>query len=125
MNEPAATDRARHKPWQLRLATADSRSRRVLYGRRVAVVDQVHGRYGNNPHPWQPVETPEHALRTVAVSMGRAQLAYAASDFAENFDGIWWYLEERKQGGQFGLVEPETEQPIADAVAVWHSREVA
>lgn len=50
--------------------------------------------------------------------MSLAQLAYGAFDFAEDGDGTWWFLE-CNQGGQFGFVQLETGQPIAEAVAAW------
>lgn len=50
-----------------------------------------------------------------------AGLAYAAFDFAEDTDGIWWFLE-CNQGGQFGFVELETGQPVSEAVARWLSQ---
>ncbi|MGW2564249.1 ATP-grasp ribosomal peptide maturase [Streptomyces sp. NPDC001514] len=90
--------------------------------RKVAGADQVDGRYGNTGHRWNPVKTPGHVRRSVAVYLERAQLSYGAFDLAEDPDGTWWFLE-CNQGGQFGFVELETEQPIAAAVAAWLSDE--
>lgn len=52
-----------------------------------------------------------------ALSAG-AELAYGAFDFAEDADGVWWFLE-CNQSGQFGFVEMDTGQPIAATIAEW------
>ena len=61
---------------------------------------------------------PHRIARSVHDYLAFTGLAYAAFDFAEDEDGIWWFLE-CNQGGQFGFIELETGQPIADEVAVW------
>jgi hypothetical protein len=61
---------------------------------------------------------PHRIARAVHDYLAFTGLAYAAFDFAEDAEGIWWFLE-CNQGGQFGFVELETGQPIADEVAVW------
>ena len=73
--------------------------------------------------PWEPVEVPPRTADAVLDYMRRAQLAYGAFDFAEDADGMWWFLE-CNQSGQFGFVEVETEQPIARTIAEWLSRAV-
>ncbi|CAL9646250.1 hypothetical protein SUDANB21_06495 [Streptomyces sp. enrichment culture] len=73
--------------------------------------------------PWEPVEVPPRTADGVLDYMRRAQLAYGAFDFAEDADGMWWFLE-CNQSGQFGFVEVETEQPIARTIAEWLSRPV-
>lgn len=55
--------------------------------------------------------------RSPALSPG-AELAYGAFDFAEDADGVWWFLE-CNQSGQFGFVEMDTGQPIAATIAEW------
>ncbi|MFI6289155.1 ATP-grasp ribosomal peptide maturase [Streptomyces sp. NPDC051018] len=88
--------------------------------RKVAEPGQVDGRYGGTGHLWEPVEVPPTVERAVALYKKLAGLAYGAFDFAEDGEGTWWFLE-CNQGGQFGFIELETEQPIADAVAEWLS----
>ncbi|MFI1398156.1 ATP-grasp ribosomal peptide maturase [Streptomyces sp. NPDC020681] len=89
--------------------------------RKVSAADQVDGRFGNTGECWRPVETPGHIRRAANAYLLSAQLVYGAFDFAEDADGTWWFLE-CNQGGQFGFVELETGQPIADAVAEWLGR---
>jgi ATP-grasp ribosomal peptide maturase len=90
-----------------------------LFGARKTSADgQVDGRYGDTGHSWEPVEVPDRIARPVREFMDLAGLAYAAFDFAEDAEGVWWFLE-CNQGGQFGFVELETGQPIAGAVASW------
>jgi len=80
--------------------------------------EEVDVRFATSTEPWQPVETPPRVAASVHDYLQEAQLAYGAFDFAEDADGIWWFLE-CNQAGQFGFVEIETEQPIARAVADW------
>ncbi|MGY0490541.1 ATP-grasp ribosomal peptide maturase [Streptomyces sp. WG-D5] len=68
--------------------------------------------------PWRPIPVPRRVADAVRAYLTRAQLAYGAFDFAEDADGIWWFLE-CNQSGQFGFVEIETGQPIGRAVAEW------
>ncbi|MFD7611514.1 ATP-grasp ribosomal peptide maturase [Streptomyces sp. NPDC059828] len=91
---------------------------RLFAARKLAASDQVDGRYGTTGHNWQPVDVPHRIARAVRDYTGEAGLAYAAFDFAEDGEGVWWFLE-CNQGGQFGFIELETAQPIADAVAGW------
>ncbi|MEV0174271.1 ATP-grasp ribosomal peptide maturase [Streptomyces sp. NPDC050803] len=79
---------------------------------------QVDGRFGDTGHGWEPVAVPGRIGGAVREYMHLASLAYAAFDFAEDEDGVWWFLE-CNQGGQFGFVELETGQPISAAVAHW------
>ncbi|WP_353945887.1 ATP-grasp ribosomal peptide maturase [Streptomyces sp. HUAS MG91] len=67
---------------------------------------------------WKPVPVPPRVAEGAATYLSRAQLAYGAFDFAEDADGIWWFLE-CNQSGQFGFIEIETGQPIGSAVAQW------
>ncbi|TPQ23296.1 ATP-grasp ribosomal peptide maturase [Streptomyces sporangiiformans] len=82
--------------------------------------DEVDVRFAVSTAPWHPVETPPRIAASVHRYLQDAQLAYGAFDFAEDADGIWWFLE-CNQSGQFGFVEIETNQPIAGAVADWLS----
>ncbi|MCF2534882.1 ATP-grasp ribosomal peptide maturase [Streptomyces sp. FB2] len=90
----------------------------LFAARKTAEPDQIDGRYGDTGHPWEPVPVPDRIGKSVQEYVTLAGLAYAAFDFAEDEDGIWWFLE-CNQGGQFGFVELETGQPIAAAVADW------
>ncbi|MFE7773658.1 ATP-grasp ribosomal peptide maturase [Streptomyces sp. NPDC057445] len=91
---------------------------RLFAARKVSASDQVDGRYGSTGHAWEPAEVPSRIARAVREYTSEAGLAYAAFDFAEDAEGVWWFLE-CNQGGQFGFIELETGQPIADAVAAW------
>jgi ATP-grasp ribosomal peptide maturase len=91
--------------------------------RKASEPGQVDGRYGDTGHNWEPVAVPARVARAVAAYKSLAGLAYGAFDFAEDSEGTWWFLE-CNQGGQFGFVELQTEQPIAEAVASWLSRTV-
>lgn len=71
--------------------------------------------------PWRPVAVPRRVADAVHAYLTRSQLAYGAFDFAEDTDGMWWFLE-CNQSGQFGFVEIETGQPIGRAVAEWLAR---
>ncbi|MGC9535965.1 ATP-grasp ribosomal peptide maturase [Streptomyces sp. UG1] len=91
---------------------------RLFAARKTAEPGQVDGRYGDTEHAWEPVAVPERIGKSVHEYVTLAGLAYAAFDFAEDEDGIWWFLE-CNQGGQFGFVELATGQPISQAVALW------
>lgn len=80
-----------------------------------AVVDV---RFDDRAGPWRPVPVPRRVADGVHAYLARARLAYGAFDFAEDTDGIWWFLE-CNQSGQFGFVEIETGQRIGRAVAEW------
>ncbi|WP_371788801.1 ATP-grasp ribosomal peptide maturase [Streptomyces griseoaurantiacus] len=80
--------------------------------------DEVDVRFARSDAPWKPVEVPPRVTEAVRGYLREAELAYGAFDFAEDADGIWWFLE-CNQSGQFGFVEAETEQPIARTVARW------
>ncbi|MEU6841929.1 ATP-grasp ribosomal peptide maturase [Streptomyces sp. NPDC046716] len=80
-----------------------------------AVVDV---RFRTSGVTWRPVPVPPRVADAVTAYLERAQLAYGAFDFAEDTDGIWWFLE-CNQSGQFGFIEIETGQPIGSAVAQW------
>ncbi|WP_367322475.1 ATP-grasp ribosomal peptide maturase [Streptomyces sp. HUAS ZL42] len=94
---------------------------RMFAARKRAEPGQVDGRYGDTEHAWEAVPVPERIGKSVHEYVALGGLAYAAFDFAEDEDGIWWFLE-CNQGGQFGFVELETGQPIAKAVAQWLSQ---
>ncbi len=93
----------------------------LFAARKTAEPGQVDGRYGDTGHPWQPVSVPGRIAVAVREYVALASLAYAAFDFAEDEDGVWWFLE-CNQGGQFGFVELETGQPVSEAVARWLSQ---
>ncbi|MFB9457593.1 ATP-grasp ribosomal peptide maturase [Streptomyces antimycoticus] len=90
----------------------------LFAARKTAASGQVDGRYGCHGHHWEAVDAPARIVRAVHEYMALTGLAYGAFDFAEDADGLWWFLE-CNQGGQFGFVELETGQPIAAAVASW------
>lgn len=91
---------------------------RLFAARKVADPDQVDGRYDDSGRRWEPTGVPDRIAESVHAYTRRTGLAYAAFDFAEDADGVWWFLE-CNQGGQFGFVELDTGQPIAAAVADW------
>ncbi|MEU3299997.1 ATP-grasp ribosomal peptide maturase [Streptomyces sp. NPDC006678] len=93
---------------------------RLFAARKVSASGQVDGRYGDTGHSWKPLDVPDRIARAVRDYMSLAGLAYAAFDFAEDEEDVWWFLE-CNQGGQFGFIELETGQPIAEAVAAWLS----
>ncbi|MFG2477504.1 ATP-grasp ribosomal peptide maturase [Streptomyces fagopyri] len=97
---------------------------RLFGARKTAVAGQVDGRFGETGHVWEPVAVPGRIARSVQEYTAFTELAYAAFDFAEDEDGVWWFLEGN-QGGQFGFIELETGQPISEAVALWLSRRPA
>ncbi|MFB7598136.1 ATP-grasp ribosomal peptide maturase [Streptomyces sp. NPDC056160] len=83
--------------------------------------DEVDVRFASARTPWRPVEVPARTAAAVRRYLQEAELAYGAFDFAEDADGVWWFLE-CNQSGQFGFVEVETGQPIARAIAEWLAR---
>ncbi|MFF1451204.1 ATP-grasp ribosomal peptide maturase [Streptomyces sp. NPDC058274] len=91
---------------------------RLFAARKAAAPGQVDGRYGETGHLWETTAVPDRIARSVQEYMAFAGLAFAAFDFAEDDEGIWWFLEGN-QGGQFGFIELETGLPIAEAVALW------
>ncbi|WP_028813350.1 ATP-grasp ribosomal peptide maturase [Streptomyces flavidovirens] len=95
---------------------------RMFAARKVSASGQVDGRYGDTGQVWEPAVVPDRIARAVHDYTGLAGLAYAAFDFAEDAEAVWWFLE-CNQGGQFGFVELETGQPIAEAVASWLAQE--
>ncbi|WP_030747815.1 ATP-grasp ribosomal peptide maturase [Streptomyces sp. NRRL S-31] len=80
--------------------------------------DDVDVRYAPSVSPWLPADVPPPVAKGVLRYMAGAELAYGAFDFAEDADGVWWFLE-CNQSGQFGFVEMDTGQPIAAAIAGW------
>ncbi|MEV7325205.1 ATP-grasp ribosomal peptide maturase [Streptomyces sp. NPDC093970] len=80
--------------------------------------DDVDVRFAPSVSPWQAAEVPPRVAEAVHTYMKDAELAYGAFDFAEDADGIWWFLE-CNQSGQFGFVEMDTGQPIAETIAGW------
>ncbi|MEW2301257.1 ATP-grasp ribosomal peptide maturase [Streptomyces sp. NPDC006655] len=80
--------------------------------------DDVDVRFAPSVSPWQEAEVPLRVAEAVHTYMKDAGLAYGAFDFAEDADGIWWFLE-CNQSGQFGFVEMDTGQPIAESIAGW------
>lgn len=84
--------------------------------------DEVDVRFSRAGTSWEPVDVPARTAEAVHVYLRRARLAYGAFDFAEDADGIWWFLE-CNQSGQFGFVEIDTGQPIALAIAAWLARD--
>ena len=80
--------------------------------------DDVDVRFAPSDSPWLEAEVPPRVAEAVRTYMKDAGLAYGAFDFAEDADGIWWFLE-CNQSGQFGFVEMDTGQPIAEAIAGW------
>ncbi|MER6125821.1 ATP-grasp ribosomal peptide maturase [Streptomyces sp. NPDC001795] len=84
--------------------------------------DDVDVRFAPSTDPWQPVDVPPRIAASVHSYLREAELAYGAFDFAEDGDGIWWFLE-CNQSGQFGFVEMDTGQPIARTIAEWLARQ--
>ncbi|MFF8382492.1 ATP-grasp ribosomal peptide maturase [Streptomyces kanasensis] len=91
---------------------------RLFAARKRSAPGQVDGRYGDSGHGWEPLAVPERIAGAVRAYTATARLAYGAFDFAEDEDGVWWFLE-CNQGGQFGFVELETGLPLARTVASW------
>ncbi|NGO07086.1 hypothetical protein G5C60_05305 [Streptomyces sp. HC44] len=115
---PALLQRYIPKRADIRLTCVGTR---LFAARKTAEPGQVDGRYGDTGHAWEAVSVPSRIATSVHEYVALAGLAYAAFDFAEDEDGIWWFLE-CNQGGQFGFVELETGQPISEAVALWLSQ---
>ncbi|MFF7975970.1 ATP-grasp ribosomal peptide maturase [Streptomyces sp. NPDC007905] len=80
--------------------------------------DDVDVRFAPSVSPWLPVDVPPRVGEAVLRYLKDAELAYGAFDFAEDTDGIWWFLE-CNQSGQFGFVEMDTGLPIAETIAQW------
>ncbi|MES4891133.1 ATP-grasp ribosomal peptide maturase [Streptomyces sp. NPDC096012] len=80
--------------------------------------EEVDVRFAPSVSPWQPADVPPRVAESVLRYLGDARLAYGAFDFAEDADGIWWFLE-CNQSGQFGFIEMDTGQPIAATIADW------
>jgi ATP-grasp ribosomal peptide maturase len=80
--------------------------------------DDVDVRFAPSVSAWLPADVPPRVAEGVRRYMRGAELAYGAFDFAEDTDGIWWFLE-CNQSGQFGFVEMDTGQPIAATIATW------
>ncbi len=80
--------------------------------------DDVDVRFAPSDEPWRPADVPPRIAEAVRLYLREAELAYGAFDFAEDVDGIWWFLE-CNQSGQFGFIEMDTGQPIARSVAEW------
>jgi len=115
---PALLQRYIPKRADIRLTCVGTR---LFAARKAAEPGQVDGRYGDTGQAWEAISVPERIGKSVHDYVALAGLAYAAFDFAEDEDGIWWFLE-CNQGGQFGFVELETGQPISEAVALWLSQ---
>ncbi|MFS8201167.1 ATP-grasp ribosomal peptide maturase [Streptomyces sp. CWNU-52B] len=80
--------------------------------------DEVDVRFATSDALWRPVDTPSSIAAGVRAYLRDAGLAFGAFDFAEDTDGMWWFLE-CNQSGQFGFVQIDSGQPIAAAVADW------
>ncbi|MEW2625075.1 ATP-grasp ribosomal peptide maturase [Streptomyces sp. NPDC048106] len=80
--------------------------------------DDVDVRFAPSVSPWLPAPVPAGVAEGVLRYLRGAGLAYGAFDFAEDADGLWWFLE-CNQSGQFGFVEMDTGQPIAATIAKW------
>ncbi|WP_328681300.1 ATP-grasp ribosomal peptide maturase [Streptomyces sp. NBC_00322] len=91
---------------------------RMFAARKDSASGQVDGRYGTTDHAWEPTDVPDRVARAVREYADLSGIAYGAFDFAVDGDDVWWFLE-CNQGGQFGFIELETGQPIAEAVATW------
>ncbi|MFE9452079.1 ATP-grasp ribosomal peptide maturase [Streptomyces sp. NPDC006739] len=85
--------------------------------------DEVDVRFARSVSPWLAVDVPQRVAEAVHRYLKGAELAYGAFDFAEDADGIWWFLE-CNQSGQFGFVEMDTGQPIATSIAEWLAKDV-
>ncbi|WP_413801511.1 ATP-grasp ribosomal peptide maturase [Streptomyces iranensis] len=90
----------------------------LFAARKLSDPKEVDGRFADNGALWSPARIPDRIAGAVRAYMSLTQLAYGAFDFAEDDDGTWWFLE-CNQGGQFGFIELETGQPIAETVAAW------
>jgi glutathione synthase/RimK-type ligase-like ATP-grasp enzyme len=96
---------------------------RLLAARKATAADtgEVDVRFDGSAEPWRPAEVAPSVAAAVLGYVQEAQLAYGAFDFAEDGDGLWWFLE-CNQSGQFGFVEVDTGQPIARTIAEWLAR---
>ncbi|MFD1657178.1 ATP-grasp ribosomal peptide maturase [Streptomyces caeni] len=112
---PALLQRYIPKRADIRLTSVGTR---LFAARKRASFGQIDGRYGDTGHSWRSAGVPDRIAKSVHEYLALSGLAYAAFDFAEDEEGLWWFLE-CNQGGQFGFVELETGQPIAEAVARW------
>ncbi|MFB6436286.1 ATP-grasp ribosomal peptide maturase [Streptomyces sp. NPDC056411] len=93
----------------------------LFAARKEADPDEVDSRFTENG-AWKPAEVPDLVRRSIDAYMTTAQLAYGAFDFAEDQNGTWWFLE-CNQGGQFGFIQLDTDQPISQAIATWLAAE--
>ena len=82
--------------------------------------DEVDVRFATSDAPWHPADVPSRIANAVVAYLREAQLAYGAFDFAEDAEGMWWFLE-CNQSGQFGFIQIDSGQPIARTVADWLS----
>ncbi|MEU9112346.1 ATP-grasp ribosomal peptide maturase [Streptomyces sp. NPDC048483] len=89
----------------------------LFAARRKSDPEEVDSRFTEHGM-WEPTEVPDRIRLAVEAYMRTAQLSYGAFDFAEDTDRTWWFLE-CNQGGQFGFVQLDTDQPITEAVASW------
>ncbi|MER6310232.1 ATP-grasp ribosomal peptide maturase [Streptomyces sp. NPDC001739] len=117
---PTLLQRHIHKQADIRLTCVGGR---LFAARKQADPDEVDSRFTQNA-AWKPTEIPDTVRRSVAAYLRLAQLSYGAFDFAEDREGAWWFLE-CNQGGQFGFVQLDTDQPIAQAIATWLAEEPA
>ncbi|MFE9097306.1 ATP-grasp ribosomal peptide maturase [Streptomyces sp. NPDC007264] len=115
---PALLQRYIPKRADIRLTCVGTR---LFAAHKRAAPGQIDGRYGDSGHAWRTTEVPDRIAKSVHEYLTLSGLAYAAFDFAEDEEGLWWFLE-CNQGGQFGFVELETGQPIAETVARWLAR---
>ncbi|MGW1375079.1 ATP-grasp ribosomal peptide maturase [Streptomyces sp. NPDC002446] len=106
------------KQADIRLTCVDGN---LFAARKEADPDEVDSRFTEHG-AWKPAEVPDLVRRAVAAYMATTQLAYGAFDFAEDHNGTWWFLE-CNQGGQFGFIQLDTDQPIAQAIAAWLAAE--
>ncbi|MBL1102261.1 ATP-grasp ribosomal peptide maturase [Streptomyces coffeae] len=90
----------------------------LFAARKLSDDKEVDGRFTDDGALWAPAGIPARIAQAVRAYMSLTQLAYGAFDFAEDRDGTWWFLE-CNQSGQFGFIELETGQPLAENVAAW------
>ncbi|MFH9431846.1 ATP-grasp ribosomal peptide maturase [Streptomyces sp. NPDC017615] len=116
---PTLLQRRVHKRADIRLTAVGDR---LLAARKPADPDahpdHVDVRFAPSVSPWLATEVPPRVAVSVRRYLRGAELAYGAFDFAEDSEGTWWFLE-CNQSGQFGFVELETGQPIAETIAHW------
>lgn len=65
---------------------------------------------------YRAIEVPAAVERATHRYLDALGLAYAAFDFAVDFDGRWWFLEANP-GGQYGWLQAATGVPISTAMA--------